>query len=308
MQIFRPIILLRYAIWFGGIITVLIYSGFTIAFFILASRRSNETWFEHFEGPLQTKLASLSIPLPAVGLGLDLYILILPMIGIWNLQLSFRRKIGVGLMFLTAIVAVIASILCITYRVHIQGIPFGYGDITWELMPVFLTSYVALRRSCSVLTSLSNVEMTLGVCIACMPHFSNMLRHTLPQYESIRSKLVSRFSRGSKASSRASSKGSSKASYKGDPKKSPKSPSDSGSIDSNDTIRKHYHANEYRNTQPVTTFITKAKGSPVSEDHVHLKHEVTQEFHPNHEYLRSLSSQGKRENLEARPHGRSTFR
>ncbi|MCJ1312322.1 hypothetical protein MMC25_005996 [Agyrium rufum] len=178
LHLFRPNRALRLAIWLGGIVTLLVYTGFFLALMILTTP-GKEGWVAHFEGPKQTSSAVLSMPLPGVGLGIDLYILVIPIIGIWNLQLPLQRKIGVGLVFFTAILAVIASLLSIIYRVTITRNPFA--DLTYNLMPVFLTS---------------NIEMTLGVTVSCMPTFSNLLRHSLPIYERLRSRLTnSRMSR-----------------------------------------------------------------------------------------------------------------
>ena len=57
----------------------------------------------HFTGPMQLRAASLAYPIPIVGLVLDVYILILPLVGIYRLQISKARKFGVAAVFLTAI-------------------------------------------------------------------------------------------------------------------------------------------------------------------------------------------------------------
>ena len=106
LQLFRPIRGLRVAIWAGGIITVLFYLSYGIELFVLSTPSPGEDWLQHFTSPAQSKEANLSIPLPAVGLALNLYILVIPLIGIYNLQIPIRRKIGVAMVFLTAIVSV----------------------------------------------------------------------------------------------------------------------------------------------------------------------------------------------------------
>ena len=60
----------------------------------------------HFTGPTQLKAASLAYPIPVVGLALDIYILVVPLVGIYGLQISRARKVAVTAVFLTAIMSV----------------------------------------------------------------------------------------------------------------------------------------------------------------------------------------------------------
>lgn len=109
----------------------------------------------HFTGPMQLKAAGLAYPIPVVGLVLDIYILILPLVGIYRLQLSKARKFGVMAVFLTAIMsdtlshlnvaqtksfyrAVIASLLRIVYTPPITKDTFS--DLTYNIMPIYLTT------------------------------------------------------------------------------------------------------------------------------------------------------------------------
>jgi hypothetical protein len=45
-----------------------------------------------------------NIPAASIGLFLDLYILIVPIIGVWGLNMPLNRKIGVILTFLSGLV------------------------------------------------------------------------------------------------------------------------------------------------------------------------------------------------------------
>ena len=105
-QLFRPIRGLRIAIWLGGIFTTLFYVAINIAAWVFTTPRRGETWYSHFIGPVQAKQSNLTGPLPAVGLAIDVYILVIPLIGISGLNMPTRRKIGVALVFLTAIMFV----------------------------------------------------------------------------------------------------------------------------------------------------------------------------------------------------------
>jgi len=154
LELFRPIRSLRLAIWFGGILTTVSYAAFTIAWFVLITPRPGESMQVHFTGPMQLKAASLAYPIPVVGLALDIYILVVPLVGIYRLQISKARKFGVAAVFLTAIMfvnpvrlrvtktnrfyrAVIASLLRIVYTPAITKDTFS--DLTYNIMPLYLT-------------------------------------------------------------------------------------------------------------------------------------------------------------------------
>ena len=93
---------LRIAIWAGGIITVLVYLGFSIAWFALGTPSLGQTWQDHFFGSTQAKANHLDFPIPAFGMAIDVCILVIPLIGVYYLQLSKRRRIALVLVFLTA--------------------------------------------------------------------------------------------------------------------------------------------------------------------------------------------------------------
>lgn len=45
----------------------------------------------------------MTIPIASGSLVLDLYIFLLPIAGIWNLNMSLQRKLGVIVMFMTGL-------------------------------------------------------------------------------------------------------------------------------------------------------------------------------------------------------------
>ena len=102
LQIFAPTKHMRWAIWAGFICTFVVYGGFTTAWFVIGTPAPGVSWQQQFMGPLQRGNA-LDYPIPVMGLIFDIYILILPIVGISGLQLSFRRRMGVAFVFLTAI-------------------------------------------------------------------------------------------------------------------------------------------------------------------------------------------------------------
>ena len=89
----------------------------------------------------------------AVGFAIDLYILILPIGGLWGLRLTTGRKVRVILVFMTGALyvalrfseaialtkilrACLASLLSLYYRVEF----YKSEDKTWAIIPVFVTS------------------------------------------------------------------------------------------------------------------------------------------------------------------------
>ena len=103
------------------------------------------------------------------------------------------------------------------------------------------------------------VEMTLGVTITCMPALSQTLRHTLPAFKGLQSRVASYFSKSS-----TSSQGRAGFSYStktGAPK----------------TTRVNYEMNRY--SAPKSYISTPQRDAQVEEDVVHLKYEIDEEAH-----------------------------
>lgn len=65
--------------------------------------RKGETFASVAASPREFKVLVLSVPIAAVGLGIDLYLLVLPITAVMGLQLPTRRKIEIVLIFLTGI-------------------------------------------------------------------------------------------------------------------------------------------------------------------------------------------------------------
>jgi len=101
LSLFKQLRWVRFCAWFGIIATTLIYTTLTICFFIWATPPKHVTWFAHQTSPGVKKAFQASTPYASIGLVIDLYILIIPIIGVSGLQLSPKRKLGVLLIFLS---------------------------------------------------------------------------------------------------------------------------------------------------------------------------------------------------------------
>lgn len=94
---------LRVCAYIGILLTLMFYLGATIANFVAATPRRGDTWFSHHLAPVEDWMIKLSVPISAVDLGIDIYILILPIVAVNELQLAQKRKIGVILIFMMGI-------------------------------------------------------------------------------------------------------------------------------------------------------------------------------------------------------------
>ncbi|KAF7852715.1 hypothetical protein EAF04_010909 [Stromatinia cepivora] len=141
----------------GLSITIIWYVPIVIAACILAIPLGNETWVTHLFTSRSNHQRDLSIPTAAVGLALDCYFFILPLIAVSKLKMKPRKKLGVALIFATGFLAIIASILSIVDRCVLGG----NGDHTWNLVPVLTVTLT---------------ETFIGFIIACAWHFSKFLR------------------------------------------------------------------------------------------------------------------------------------
>lgn len=114
-QLFRPKITLRYLIYVGGIATAMFYIGSTIAQFVFMTPRAGETFLTHWQTPFQHKIYHFSVPHSVVGAGIDLYILVLPIAAVLQLQLAIKQKIGIVLIYLAGSLYVFWLIIQIIY-------------------------------------------------------------------------------------------------------------------------------------------------------------------------------------------------
>lgn len=149
-QIFWPSTWLRKHIYMGAGLTTAFYLSVGIAQFVLGApvpslSPSSENWYH--------QATVLSIIMSAVGFAIDLYILILPIGGVWQLHLTTRRKVGVMLIFMTG---TLCATLCFTKFISLTRIPRAClnsllslyyrieyhktKDKTWVMIPVFITS------------------------------------------------------------------------------------------------------------------------------------------------------------------------
>ena len=101
LHIFGPNAKLRVAIWVGGTLSTVFNSLVFLLNLYFATPRPGESFALHYLGPINKHGGQLLVPSSAIGLVFDLYIITLPLWGIWQLQLSTPKKWRVSFVFLT---------------------------------------------------------------------------------------------------------------------------------------------------------------------------------------------------------------
>jgi len=101
LQVFWPFKWLRACIYIGATATTIFYVATEIFWLYYMTPRKGQTFASVAASPAELKVLISSVPVAAAGLGIDVYLLILPITAVMQLQLPTRRKIDVVLIFLT---------------------------------------------------------------------------------------------------------------------------------------------------------------------------------------------------------------
>ena len=157
LQMFWPFKWLRVGIYLGATVTTTFYLVVEIFWLYYTIPRKGQSFLSVAASPAaKSKELLLSVPVAAVGLGIDVYLLILPITAAMQLQLPTRRKVGVVLIFLTGI---------------------AYGKTTSLSTVMSLTTLIELacpRHSVST-TEPFSTGMPISPGISCLSMFSGIL-------------------------------------------------------------------------------------------------------------------------------------
>ncbi|KAG6990990.1 hypothetical protein G7Y79_00059g091750 [Physcia stellaris] len=102
-NIFKPFHWLRIGIIGGAVTFAIVYVAFIVASLVGAAPRPGRTWFQAYTEPNDGIGKKLSLPLAAWALVSDIYIIILPICGVLQLQLSRQKKFGLSMCFMAGI-------------------------------------------------------------------------------------------------------------------------------------------------------------------------------------------------------------
>ena len=99
-QVFRPLRWLRITVYVGATLTAAFYGASDITQMVLVTPHPGETWVARYLSPESHKTIILAMPIPCVGLVIDLFILTIPIVAVFGLKLPNSRKIGVLCIFM----------------------------------------------------------------------------------------------------------------------------------------------------------------------------------------------------------------
>ena len=103
LEIFGVVRWLRIGSILGLVVTTMFYIGTFVSLIVLSTPAPGMTWLEQQSTSRAKHEIDYAVPQAAVGLVIDLYVLLLPIVVVSRLQLPLRRKIGVILIFMTGI-------------------------------------------------------------------------------------------------------------------------------------------------------------------------------------------------------------
>ena len=153
LDIFWPLHWCRWAIYIGASLSSMFYLSMTIVQYYYMTPRPGETMSKHYGGRMAAKQTKFSIPTSSVGLAIDVVLLVIPLLAVFQLQMANKKKVRICLTFLVGIMyvesflpivfrnridtdqrcrAVIGSILSLSFKVKTYGNP----DLTYHLILV----------------------------------------------------------------------------------------------------------------------------------------------------------------------------
>ena len=105
---------LRYMSYAGATVNVLFYLSVLIATLAYTAPAPGQTFLDAVTSVRMQGAFRLTLPIASMSLVLDVYILLLPIVGVSRLRLSNKRKFGVMIIFFTGIMYVLLNILILT--------------------------------------------------------------------------------------------------------------------------------------------------------------------------------------------------
>jgi hypothetical protein len=104
LQLFRPLTWVKWTCYVGLFVTWGFYTAIFIASVYYQAPGVGQTWQEGYLNPRYTNIRHMTMPIASGNLILDLYILIIPLIVSWKLQLTRNKRLGLIAIFGTGFV------------------------------------------------------------------------------------------------------------------------------------------------------------------------------------------------------------
>ncbi|PVH94313.1 hypothetical protein DM02DRAFT_474773, partial [Periconia macrospinosa] len=151
LHLFRPLKWVKWCSWIGLFVTWSFYIPvFSITIYYMGPG-IGQSWQDSLRNARYTKINDMTMPIAAINLVLDVYILAIPIFVSSNLQITKAKKLRVITVFGTGLLAVLSSILSIICKALLNGHKDDYTYWVWPSLLLCLT------------------EMTFGISCACMP-------------------------------------------------------------------------------------------------------------------------------------------
>ncbi|KAF5872397.1 putative integral membrane protein [Botrytis fragariae] len=150
LEIFAGLRWMQICVYIGASFSSAFYLAVTILLFYLSTPFGSETFASKILTPQYDMYILVGIPTSAISFGIDIYLLVLPLIAVSNLCIPRKQKIFVMVGFAVGLLACLGSLLSIIYRVVINR----SQDASWNGLTVVLVILV---------------ELFCGIMIACFP-------------------------------------------------------------------------------------------------------------------------------------------
>ncbi|KAF2228757.1 hypothetical protein EV356DRAFT_537812 [Viridothelium virens] len=162
LHVFAPIRWLYLQVVCGIVATAVFYLTVLAINISLCYSKSGQSELAYANSMNQPKCLQaepkISLAMGIMNVIIDVYMIIIPLPTIWLMQMPLKRKIGVSSMFLTGIIACVASIICLRFRTRDVEVQ----DPTWSVIPVWV---------------LTIVEMAASMIVCCMPTAAAVFKH-----------------------------------------------------------------------------------------------------------------------------------
>ncbi|KAL8939375.1 MAG: hypothetical protein Q9216_003388 [Gyalolechia sp. 2 TL-2023] len=158
LHLFGTLRWMNCVVWLGIVVTGLFYLSITVAKLAMCAPRGSQTYIMAVSTSNCSRAKVLGVITGVFNILSDLYLLIVPIPAILGLNIRTPKKMGTLAVFMTGMIAVIASVLGLIYRIKVNS----NTDDTWKIVPFYLAILV---------------EMTCGIVVLCMPAIAQIARH-----------------------------------------------------------------------------------------------------------------------------------
>lgn len=140
LRIFKTVTWMRYSAWGAIIFLGCTYGSMVPVYAVYSLPYGNEKWDLTLAAKVG-KADKMAITTGAINVATDIFMIVLPLPIIMKLNLSLRKRLGLAAVFLTGIIATVATVLGLYFRVSLYQSkldPDG-GDATWVAAATYIT-------------------------------------------------------------------------------------------------------------------------------------------------------------------------